>query len=115
MLSVIDGSVPNGQAATCWIATAGEKYAFTANPGANSISSYRDKPGKTGLTLVAGAAAVAARPLDIAVTENRRFLYALDPGLNGIDAYRIEADGTLTDLGPVPAGLAIYAQGLVAR
>jgi 6-phosphogluconolactonase len=114
-LKLLTPSVANGQSATCWIADANGRYAFTANPGTHSLSSFRDQHGKDDLKLLAGVAGTGAAPLDLAVTENGKFLYALDPGLGGIDIFRIEHDGSLTDLGPMPAGLPQFAQGLAAR
>jgi 6-phosphogluconolactonase (cycloisomerase 2 family) len=114
-LQVINPSIPNGQAATCWIAGAGSGFAFTANPGASSLSSYRQQPGTGDLAILAGAAGTGTRPLDLAATTNGRFLYALDPGSAGIDAFEIQADGSLINLGPVSAGLPGFAQGLAAR
>ncbi len=114
-LTLVTPSVPNGQAATCWIADAGGRYAFTANPGAQSFSSYSVQPGTGNLALVAGVAGTGTRPLDLATTEDGRFLHALDPGSGGIDTFRIEPNGSLINLGTTAGGLAIFAQGLAAR
>jgi 6-phosphogluconolactonase (cycloisomerase 2 family) len=114
-LRVISGSVANGQAATCWIATAKNRYAFTANPGTSSLSSYRQHPGSGEVRLLAGVAASGSRPLDLAASIDDRFLYALDPGASGVAAFEVRHDGTLHNLGPVPGGLPLFAQGLAVR
>jgi 6-phosphogluconolactonase len=114
-LKLLTPSVPNGQAATCWITDVKGRYAYTANPGKMSLSSFRIGQGKKDLELLAGVAGMGIAPLDLATAENGRFLYALDPGLGGIDLFRVEHDGGLIDIGPLPAGLPPYAQGLAAR
>jgi 6-phosphogluconolactonase len=113
-LKLLTPSVANGQSATCWIVNVESGYAFTANPGAHSLSSYR-QPRRGELVLVAGAAGTGTSPIDLAATENGRFLYALDPGFGGVDAFQIGPDGSLTNLGPVAAGLPLFAQGIAVR
>jgi 6-phosphogluconolactonase (cycloisomerase 2 family) len=90
------------------------RHAFTANPGTQSLSSFRQQTGRGDLALLNGAAGMGAAPLDLAVSGNGRFLYALNPGVGGIGVYRIEPDGSLANLGPVPAGLPLFAQGMAA-
>jgi 6-phosphogluconolactonase len=114
-LQVISPSVPNGQKAACWIAGNERGYIFTANPGASTISAYKLKAGQGSLVLLNGAAGMGNKPLDLSTTINGRFLYALDPGNGAIDMFQIERDGSLTDLGTVPGGLSIFAQGIAVR
>ncbi len=110
-------TVPNGQAATCWIVDVKGRYAFTANPGTLSLSSFKAPKGKKALELLEGVAGTGMKPLDLAVAENGKFLYALDPdpAVGGIDIFRVGHDGELTNLGPMAAGLPVHAQGLAAR
>jgi 6-phosphogluconolactonase len=115
MLGPVSGSVPNSQAATCWIAVAKEGFAYTANPGTNSLSAFRVEPGKGALSLLDGVAGTASAPLDLMTSEDGRFLYALDPVAGGIAAFAVQPNGSLMDIGPVAAGLPLYAQGLAAR
>jgi len=115
LLEVISGSVPNGQIAACWIVGDQRGAIFTTNPGSHTLSAYRIAPGNGQLTLLDGAAGVGQSPLDVAVTVNGRFLYALDPGNGGVDLFRIEHDGRLTNLGVIDTGLAVFAQGIAAR
>ena len=79
-LDVISGSVPNGQTDTCWVViTRDGRFAFTANFGSGTISSYRF--GSEGVvTLTDGNAAftgVDSQPVDLALRPNSRHLYML--------------------------------------
>ena len=114
-LQVISPSVANGQIAACWIVGNSRGYVFTANPGTSSISSYKLRHGNGMISLLDGVAGIGNAPLDLAISVNGRFLYALDPANGGIDMYRIERDGSLTDLGTVAGELSIFAQGIAAR
>ena len=114
-LTAISRSVPTTQAAACWVAvTKDGRYAFTANAGNDSISTFSIAEDGT-LTLVFAQAAhsAAAHTTDLALTENSKFLYANDSGTHTISAFRVGADGSLARLPGVtiPAG----ASGLAAR
>jgi len=113
-LQLINGSVPNGQQAACWIAANERGDVFTANPGSGTVSAYRLMAGSGQVTLLDGAAGTGNKPLDLAVTPNGRFLYAVDPAGGGIDAFGIEENGSLTNLGPIDGQLSISAQGIAA-
>ena len=115
LLQPVGGPVPNGQAATCWIAMAKGRFAYTTNPGTNSVSAFRVQPGKAELALLDGVAGTASAPLDLMTSEDGRFLYAVDPVAGGIAAFAVRPNGSLENLGLVPAGLPMYAQGLAAR
>lgn len=114
-LQVISPSVPNGQAASCWITGDERAFVFTGNPSAHSISAYRLMPGKGSLVLLNGAAGIGNTPLDLSTSVNGRFLYALDPGNGAIDMFQIEPDGSLTGLGTAAGELSTFAQGIAAR
>jgi 6-phosphogluconolactonase len=114
-LQVISGSVPNGQQAACWIAGNRRGDIFTTNPGSGTVSAYQLSTRNGQVTLLNGAAGSGNKPLDLAITINGRFLYALDPGNGAIDMFRIERDGSLTDLGAIDAELSIFAQGIAAH
>ncbi len=112
-LDVISGSVPNGQVAACWIAENEHGDVFTDNPGTSSVSSYKDRHGS--LDLLNGVAGTGTTPLDLSITPDGRFLYALDPKNGTIDMFQIEHDGSLTSFGTVAGGFSIFAQGIAAR
>ena len=114
-LKAISPSVANGQAATCWIAGNKRGDVFTANTGSQTLSAYDVKVRKGELTLLNATAGVADRPIDLSITANGRFLYALDPGNGTVHIFRVKRDGSLNDLGAVDGGLSIFAQGIAAR
>lgn len=114
-LQVISPSVANGQAASCWIAGNRRGEVFTANTGMQNISAYKLTLGNGEISLVDQTAASGNRPIDMAVTMDGRFLYALDPADGAIDIFQIRPNGSLTDLGQADGGLAIFAQGIAVR
>lgn len=113
-VKLVTPSLVNHQAAACWVALSkDERYAYTANAASNSISGYRvGHDGALSLLDATGFSAAATHPLDLAVSGDGRFLYALTTG--AITEYRAASDGSLTSvtsIGGVPSGNA----GLVAR
>jgi 6-phosphogluconolactonase (cycloisomerase 2 family) len=119
-LSVITGSAPTTQAATCWVmvnSATQPQYAYVSNAASSTISGFRiegdgsltplDADGRTGFTGSGG-------PLDNAITADGRFLYALVAGTDVVVGFEIEDDGSLTPLAG-PAGIQTGSQGLVAR
>jgi 6-phosphogluconolactonase (cycloisomerase 2 family) len=113
-LEIISPSVANGQVATCWIARNHMGFVFSANTGSGTISAYKGIANGQ-LELLDAMAGVGVTPLDIGVSVDDRFLYALDPVSETIDMFRIEADGGLANLGTVAGGLSIFAQGIAVR
>lgn len=114
-LQTISAMIGNGQKAACWIATDGRHHIFTANPGTASISTYNLNARNGVITLQSGVASTGTAPLDITLTRDGQFLYALDPGSLSIDTFRVAHDGTLTKLAPVAGGFSTYAQGIAVR
>ena len=113
-LQIISPSVENGQAATCWIARNHMGFVFSANTGSGTISAYKGIVDGQ-LELLDARAGVGVTPLDVGVSIDDSFLYALDPVSETIDMFRIGANGGLTDLGTVAGGLSIFAQGIAVR
>ena len=114
-LEVISPSVANGQKATCWMAGNRRGDVFTANTGSQNLSAYAVAEKDGSVVLVDDTAAFANRPIDMAITANGQFLYALDPAEGAIHGWGIDAQGGLIDLGATPsAEIAIYAQGVAA-
>jgi len=118
-LNVISGSIDNRQTDTCWIViTKDGRYAFTANFGSGTISSYR--LGSTGqVRLLDGKAAflgALSQPVDLAFSDNSRYLYLLLRGTGGVAAFKVQDDGGLGRLGVVTGGLPVAdgASGLAA-
>ena len=114
-LQVISPSVENGQIAACWIAGDPRGNVFTTNPGSVTISAYKNKARRGTLLLLDGTASVGNPLLDLDITKDGRFLYALAPMNNAIDMFQIERDGSLTNLGAVDGGISIFAQGIAVR
>jgi 6-phosphogluconolactonase len=115
-LTRISASVPNLQAAACWLAvTPNGRYAYTANAGTSNLSSYRiARSGQLELLhAVAGSNGANAGATDIAVSSDGRHLYALAPRAPQIVAYRIDHDGGLTNLGAI--AVPVGSVGMAAR
>ncbi len=118
-LTVISGSVPNMQTDVCWVVvTHDQRYAFAANFGSGTISSYGF--GSSGeLTLINGKASFLgdmSQPVDLSLSADGRFLFLLLRGTGGVAAFRIEEGGSLTSLGIVVGGLPVAdgASGLAS-
>ena len=67
------------------------------------------------ISLVNATAASGIHSIDMGITNNGQFLYALDPPAGGIDMFKIAPDGSLTSMGTVAGGFAIFAQGIAVR
>jgi 6-phosphogluconolactonase len=114
-LQVISASLGNGQVATCWIAGNNRGDIFTSNTGSGTVSAYKLLAGNGSLLLRDATAGAASTPIDMAITVDGRFLYALDPGAGSVHVFRIDRDGGLTDVEIAGAGLSIFANGIAAR
>jgi 6-phosphogluconolactonase len=117
LLNTISPSVPDHEAAACWIAvTKNGRFAYTTNTGSGSISSYAvGHDGSLGLVeQIAASTGTGSSPTDMAQTSSSRVLFALLPGTGQVAAYRVAGDGGLSPVdqaGGVPAS----ATGLAAR
>lgn len=117
ILSVVSGSIPNSQTASCWVVTTNNgKSAFVSNTGSGTISSYGIGEDGT-LTLanaVAGDTGPGSAPIDMAVNNSSRFLYVIVAGTQSVASFRVERDGSLT-LIDTDGGLPLGAQGIAAK
>ena len=117
-LSVISGSVPNSQTASCWVEiTNNGKFAFVSNTGSGTISSYRINPSDGSLTLLNATAAdtgMGSAPIDIALSNNSRILFVLLGGSRSVASFRVWKNGNLTPV-DTAGGLPLGAQGIVAK
>jgi 6-phosphogluconolactonase (cycloisomerase 2 family) len=118
-LELASGSVATTETAACWVViTPTGSYAYTTNTGSGSVSGYvidaggaldlLDSDGQTGLT---GA---GSSPIDAAIDGSGQFLYVLNGGDDSISIFRVNGDGSLSELGKV-VGLAISSVGIAAR
>ena len=114
---LISGSVPNTQLAACWVAvTPNGKFAFTANAGSSSVSSYSiARSGQLALvSAVAGSTGANAGALDLAVSQDGRRLFALASRSLQVVSFKVEFDGSLAPLGS-GSGLPAGSAGLAAN
>ena len=116
VLGVASGAVLTHQGAPCWaVVTNDGRFGYTGN-GSGSVSGFTVAPnGSIRLLDGDGATAVVSGGVnDIALSGNSRYLYVLQTGAApAIHAFRVQADGHLTALGPI-AGLPAGTRGLAA-
>ncbi|MBA2389231.1 MAG: beta-propeller fold lactonase family protein [Geodermatophilaceae bacterium] len=108
--AVISGSIPNQQTDACWVVITGDgRYAYTANFGSGTISTYRFTVAGRVRLLDGNAAFLGAdsQPVDLALSADSRFLYLLLRGTGGVSSFKIRDDGSLSPLGVVTGGLPV--------
>ncbi|MER5215686.1 beta-propeller fold lactonase family protein [Streptomyces sp. NPDC002838] len=99
-LKVVQEPLANGQETLCWLERAGN-YFYGGNTGNSTVTGYRmDKRGKLALTNEVGIAtppsANSQGVIDLAVTEDEKFVYVQNAVSGTVDGFRVEADGALT-------------------
>jgi 6-phosphogluconolactonase (cycloisomerase 2 family) len=109
-LTLVDRQA-TGQAATCWIVRAGSDF-YASNAGSASLSGYHDEGSGTLTPL--GTTTTDPGTVDAAVSSDGRFLYAQTGGNGIVDAFRIGADGSLTEVGAVTVPGSVGGEGIVA-
>jgi 6-phosphogluconolactonase (cycloisomerase 2 family) len=99
-LAPITASVPTLGSAACWVElTPNGQFAFTANSASSSLSAFAiDSSGD--VSAVAGTV-VASLPagttdIDIAISQDGKYLYTLNTGTGTVGVLEIIANGTLT-------------------
>jgi 6-phosphogluconolactonase len=113
-LSVISGSVANGQGAACWLVVTGDgRFAYTANAATNNVSSY--SIGSDGSLTLANAIAgtTGIGPVDMDLSDGDGFLYVFNRAGGSISAFAVNADGSLATIAGAN-GLATTGNGIVA-
>jgi 6-phosphogluconolactonase len=115
-LTLVSGSVPSTQTATCWVDLANQgQTAFVVNTVSGTISSYN--VGSDGhLTLakaVAGNPGSTSTPIDLSITPDGQYLYVIKSALGAIGIFRVNGT-SLTPINTV-SGLPLSIQGIVAR
>ena len=116
-LTTISASVPNTEAAACWlVVTSNGKFAYTGNGGGSqSVSGYAVTPAGS-LSLLTPGGKTGTTPAgvsDIALSGNSHFLYGR-LGNGSVAPFTVQNDGDLTAL-PVVGGLPAGAVGIAAR
>jgi DNA-binding beta-propeller fold protein YncE len=112
-LAVVDASVRNHQAATCWV-TSARGYFFVANAGSADLSGYAINSAGA-LSLINGsqvAASTGGGPIDLAASSDGQYLYVESGGTGTVDEFRVSSDGTLVAIGVVAAARGL--EGIVA-
>ncbi len=118
-LSTIDGVQSDNQTAPCWVAlTSDGRFAYTTNTGTGTVSGYSVGYGGVlqllnsgGITASLGA---TSAPIDLAVSNDSRFLYVLGPGTGVIAGFAINFNGAL-DRDSEVTGVPASATGLAVR
>jgi 6-phosphogluconolactonase len=107
-LTANGGPVQTGQGAACWLVTSPDgRYAFTANAGSGTISTFAVAPNGTLSLAHTTTVSAGAHIIDEAVSGNGRFLYVIADRTGQVFGFRIGGDGSLSALGAVdglPAG-----------
>jgi len=118
-LRLITGSAATHQVAACWVViTRNDKFAYTSDTGSGVITGF--SVARDGSLTILNSQGVNARtgagssPADLALSENSRFLFSLNPGAGTIAGWRIGSDGALTFTGGAP-GIPASASGIAAR
>jgi 6-phosphogluconolactonase (cycloisomerase 2 family) len=118
-VEVISNAMPNHQAAACWaVLTDNNRFAYTANAASGSISGFAvdhqgvlqllNPDGRTGVT------GDGSHPIDMALSNDDRFLYSLDSGNGMIAVFAVRSTGALESLSRV-GGLPAAVSGLAAH
>jgi 6-phosphogluconolactonase (cycloisomerase 2 family) len=109
----VTSALSTGQTAACWVAvTRNGRYAFVANAASRSISSLAVARDGMLTVLNASAGQTPANAIDLAMSGNSRYLYALSRDM--VSVFRVSADGSLMPV-QVVSGFPTTAGGLIAR
>src|SRR5262249_11916027 len=117
-LELVTPSAPTHQTAACWVVVDNSgRFAYTTDTGSGAITGYRivrsgglsplNADGRTAET------PPGSMPIDEAISNDGRFLYALTSGVAGISGFRVRADGHLSPIGDI--GTTDGAVGLAVR
>lgn len=99
-LAAISPSIVTTETAACWVAISGNsRFAYTTNTGSSSLSGYRiARNGSIRLLNedgVTGETGPDSRPIDLAFSDNSRYLYALSASDGSINAFLVRTNGAL--------------------
>jgi hypothetical protein len=108
-LSQLD-AVGTGQAATCWVATAGG-FLFASNAGSADESGFTSSA--SGQLSLLGATGTDAGTVDASAAAGGRFLYVQTGGAGIVDEFAVAGNGSLTPIGSVTVPGAVGGEGIV--
>ncbi|WP_210586172.1 beta-propeller fold lactonase family protein [Streptomyces sp. GESEQ-35] len=120
-LKVVQEPLANGQDTLCWLERAGDFF-YGGNTGNSTVTGYRtDRQGRLALTNDVGIAtppsAKSQGVIDLAVTQDERFLYVQNAVSGTVDGFRVGRNGSLAKVTTV-TGLPAFAEsgmeGIVA-
>ncbi len=119
VVQTVSGNAADNQTAPCWVAVTNDgRFAYTTNTGSGTISGY--SVGYTGTLQLLNAdgntasLGATSAPIDLGISNDSRYLYALAPGTGIIDGFSIALNGSLTQ-GTQVTGLPASASGLAVR
>jgi 6-phosphogluconolactonase (cycloisomerase 2 family) len=106
------GSVADGATALCWITEAKGVF-YGSNAGSGTVSSFTvDGAGSPSLD-AATAATTHPGTTDSAATPNGKFLYVESGGSGAVDAFAVNANGSLTQIETL-WNVPVAAEGIAA-
>jgi 6-phosphogluconolactonase (cycloisomerase 2 family) len=114
---VVSPSVGTEQTAACWLAVSKNgDFAYSANAGSSSISSYAvDEDGSLMLLdSAAGPTGEETGPVDLQVSDDGQYLYVLSARTQNVIGFAIQADGSLEPLGAF-GGLPMGSYGIAVH
>jgi 6-phosphogluconolactonase (cycloisomerase 2 family) len=97
------GSVLSGQAALCWVTSAGGNYFFGANAGSATVTGYA--LGSGAVPAVVSETPTDTGPIDLEASSDGSTLYVETGGSGIVNAFNINPDGSLTFTGSVAPDL----------
>ena len=113
-LSTITATLESGQRAACWlVASKDGRFAFVANAASSSVSTFAVSPAGE-LAFLVATTIDGMTALDLALSENGRYLYVLAAGSHGIVGFEVGADGTLTHV-ETEVNVPLAAAGIAVR
>ncbi|WP_326718998.1 MULTISPECIES: beta-propeller fold lactonase family protein [unclassified Streptomyces] len=112
-LKAVQQPLANGQNTLCWLERAGDFF-YGGNTGNSTVTGYRtDRHGKLALTndigIVTPPSAKSQGVIDLAVTQDERFLYVQNAVSGTVDGFRVGRNGSLTKV-TTATGLPAFAE-----
>jgi len=103
--------VPTSQTATCWVAPAG-RFFYASNAGSATVSGFQESGfGQLGLL---GQTSTDPGTVDASASVYGQFLYVQTGGNGVVDEFRVDANGSLTELGSVTVPTSAGGEGILA-
>ena len=103
-------SVATEQAATCWVAPAGDRF-YTSNAGSASLTGFQS--GFGGALTLLGDTKTDGGTVDAAASGDARFLYVQTGAAGNVDEFAIGSGGALSEIGSVTVPDGAGGEGIV--